>query len=259
MAMSIVESMKSLSNHGKTIIFTIHQPSSELFEIFDKICFMSEGRMAYIGHRRDVYNFFETQGYVCPENYSPPDFYIKTLSISPFDRENCKTTVNKIVNAFEASKDYEELITEINSSTLSKFDISTIDSNSGNQSFKANALVQIQWLVWRNMIDSFRDPLAIRVLFIQTLVMAIIYSLIYFRIETNQEGIQNINGVLFICLLNCSFGTLFNVLGTFPKEIPLFIRESQNGIYRVFPYYISKILVEVNTFQSCVFLNVLNL
>lgn len=42
--------------------------------------------------------------------------------------------------------------------------------------------------------------------------MSIIYSLVYFRIENNQEGIQNVNGVLFICLMNCAFGTLFCVL-----------------------------------------------
>ena len=37
MAMSIVETMKNLAKNGKTIICTIHQPSSELFEMFDKI------------------------------------------------------------------------------------------------------------------------------------------------------------------------------------------------------------------------------
>lgn len=42
--------------------------------------------------------------------------------------------------------------------------------------------------------------------------MSLIYSLVYLRLEINQEGIQNVNGVLFICLMNCSFGTLFCVL-----------------------------------------------
>ena len=55
---------------------------------------MSEGRMAFIGHRDDVAGFFLTQGHECPENYSPPDFFIKTLSISPFEREKCVQTVD---------------------------------------------------------------------------------------------------------------------------------------------------------------------
>ena len=59
MAMSIVESMKILANSGKTIICTIHQPSSELFEMFDKVCFISEGRLAYLGDRIKANDFFE--------------------------------------------------------------------------------------------------------------------------------------------------------------------------------------------------------
>ena len=94
MAQSIIECMKGLSERGKTIIFTIHQPSNDLFNMFDKISFMSEGRMAFIGHRDDVAGFFLTQGHECPENYSPPDFFIKTLSISPFEREKCVQTVD---------------------------------------------------------------------------------------------------------------------------------------------------------------------
>ena len=59
MAMSIVETMKNLAKNGKTIICTIHQPSSELFEMFDKFCLISEGRLAYIGNRLNAINFFE--------------------------------------------------------------------------------------------------------------------------------------------------------------------------------------------------------
>lgn len=55
----------------------------------------------------------------------------------------------------------------------------------------------------------------------------------------DQEGIQNMNGVLFICLVNTSFGTIFGVVNNLPKEIPVFVREHQNGIYRVLPYYLA--------------------
>ena len=59
MAMSIVECMKILANSGKTIICTIHQPSSELFEMFDQVCIITEGRLAYIGDRLMANDFFE--------------------------------------------------------------------------------------------------------------------------------------------------------------------------------------------------------
>jgi len=58
MAMSIVESMKDLARNGKTIICTIHQPSSEIFEMFDKVCFLTEGKLAYIGSQKLASDFF---------------------------------------------------------------------------------------------------------------------------------------------------------------------------------------------------------
>ncbi len=58
MAMSIVESMKELASKGKTIICTIHQPSSEIFEQFDRLYLMAEGRLAYTGDLVQAHHFF---------------------------------------------------------------------------------------------------------------------------------------------------------------------------------------------------------
>lgn len=63
MAMSIVESMKNLANQGKTIVCTIHQPSSELFEKFDRLFLMAEGRVAYCGDLSRASEFFDRYYY----------------------------------------------------------------------------------------------------------------------------------------------------------------------------------------------------
>jgi ABC-type multidrug transport system ATPase subunit len=58
MALNVVECMRKLTEQGKTIICTIHQPSSEIFEMFDNLCLMAQGRIAYIGSSREAENFF---------------------------------------------------------------------------------------------------------------------------------------------------------------------------------------------------------
>ena len=58
MAMTLVECMRELANRGKTIICTIHQPSSEIFENFDRLCLLAEGKLAYIGPSSNATEFF---------------------------------------------------------------------------------------------------------------------------------------------------------------------------------------------------------
>jgi ATP-binding cassette, subfamily G (WHITE), eye pigment precursor transporter len=59
MAVTIIECLKGLAKRGRTIICTIHQPSSEIFAMFDRICLMAEGRTAFIGNSSDANNFFQ--------------------------------------------------------------------------------------------------------------------------------------------------------------------------------------------------------
>ena len=94
MAISIVESMRQLAQSGKTIVFTVHHPSSELVELIDNICLMSEGKLIFHGNKADASTFFHSQGFCSPPDYNPIDFYIKTISISPFDKQESLANIN---------------------------------------------------------------------------------------------------------------------------------------------------------------------
>ena len=93
MAMTIVDAMKKLTARGKTIICTIHQPSSQIFEKFDKLYLLAEGRVAYSGDLSQAPKHFANMGYPCPINYNPADHYIQTLAIVPTRREECLANV----------------------------------------------------------------------------------------------------------------------------------------------------------------------
>jgi ABC-type multidrug transport system ATPase subunit len=48
-----------LTTQGKTVVCTIHQPSSEVFAIFDRLVLLAEGRVAYQGTATGALAFFE--------------------------------------------------------------------------------------------------------------------------------------------------------------------------------------------------------
>ncbi|CAG2172928.1 unnamed protein product, partial [Oppiella nova] len=48
MAKSIVQVLKTMASEGRTVVCTIHQPSSPVFELFDSLLLMADGRCLVI-------------------------------------------------------------------------------------------------------------------------------------------------------------------------------------------------------------------
>lgn len=48
-AFFVVTTLRNLARDGRTIIASIHQPSSEVFELFDNLTLLSSGKLVYFG------------------------------------------------------------------------------------------------------------------------------------------------------------------------------------------------------------------
>lgn len=81
-ALQVILLLKKLANKGKTVISTIHQPSSELFCEFDRLMLMVDGRCIYQGIAQEAYDHFEAQGYKCPQLMNASEFYLDMMSIT---------------------------------------------------------------------------------------------------------------------------------------------------------------------------------
>ena len=70
---------------------------------------------------------------------------------------------------------------------------------------------------------------------------------------------MNINGVLFLLITNMTFSNMFAVINVFCLELPIFLREHFNGMYRTDTYFICRQLAElpIFLFLPLVFLSVI--
>jgi ABC-type multidrug transport system ATPase subunit len=48
-AFFVVTTLRNLARDGRTVIASIHQPSSEVFELFDNLTLLSSGKLIYFG------------------------------------------------------------------------------------------------------------------------------------------------------------------------------------------------------------------
>ena len=72
-AEAVVEILKDLAAEGRTIVCTIHQPSSEIFQKFDDLFLLANGSLTYSGPVAELPKFFKKQ--VCfplPPLLHPP-------------------------------------------------------------------------------------------------------------------------------------------------------------------------------------------
>ena len=76
MAASVVDILRKLARQGRTVICTIHQPSSQIVEMFDKVLLMAEGRTAFLGEVSAANKFLESCGFPFPAHYNPADHWI---------------------------------------------------------------------------------------------------------------------------------------------------------------------------------------
>ena len=78
-ALNLVTILKELASEGHTILCTIHQPSSDIFRLFDKLILLVQGRLAYTGPAQQAISFFADLAFQCPTYTNPGDFFLKVL------------------------------------------------------------------------------------------------------------------------------------------------------------------------------------
>ncbi|KAG2499376.1 hypothetical protein HYH03_002951 [Edaphochlamys debaryana] len=88
-AFKVVHILRSVAHHhGRTVVFTIHQPSSEVFHLFDDLLVLAAGQVVYLGPAEGMVEWFASLGYRCPTYTNPADYlFMEILNASRFRAE----------------------------------------------------------------------------------------------------------------------------------------------------------------------------
>jgi ABC-type multidrug transport system ATPase subunit len=76
----VIESLRTLArDFNRTVVFTIHQPRSNIVALFDQLVLLAKGRVMYSGPFPKCQLYFEHIGFPCPPGYNIADY----LSMAP--------------------------------------------------------------------------------------------------------------------------------------------------------------------------------
>ncbi|XP_066997954.2 protein scarlet [Anabrus simplex] len=241
-AQMILQIMKFMASNGKTILCTIHQPSSELFNMFHQLVLVADGRIAFIGTTADAINFFESQGYQCPRSYNPAEFFIRTLAVVPGSEETSRRAIKRLCDHYAVSDAAHEV--DVYVRLQCHLGSSTEVTKDWDKEFKAPfSVTKLTLLIYRSFLQIVRDPTIQGWRMVQKIAIAVMAGLCYIgTIPETQTGVQSVQGALFIFVTENTFSPMYSVLSLFPQEMPLFAREYRSGLYATHIYYVSKMI-----------------
>lgn len=76
-AYNVIESLVRLARDFKrTVVFTIHQPRSNIVALFDKLILLAQGKLVYSGPQVEAPQFFSELGFSCPKGFNVADFLV---------------------------------------------------------------------------------------------------------------------------------------------------------------------------------------
>lgn len=279
---ALVDTLKKLASCGRTIITTVHSPSTDIFFKFDKLILMSEGHILFNGRTTDVVPYFSKLNYKCPK-YTNPAEYIMDLAKKDSHistHEEGEARVRELIDAYRESKNLSKLdpdksgfeLVEREDETRRGSFIGTHilrrrNTHSQEQEFDIEAaakkeeehqkaleevqiikgppqIVRFFLLIIRACLIMIRDPMMTYARLMQTLFLALVVGFLYLRVGDDQRSIQDREGALFFIVVNQAMGGLMNVLVMFPTERLVFIREHSTGAFSTVTYYLAKTVAD---------------
>ncbi|KAJ3132214.1 ATP-binding cassette sub- G member 1, partial [Physocladia obscura] len=189
-AFSVIQTLANIAHKdGRTIVATIHQPSSECFHLFDDLLLLAEGSVMYQGPAHEAITYFARLGYPCPKTSNPADFFFyhivnneDEMSLIPLEEdeltkndvvvkrivgESNKERIKRLLGLWKGSEAQLKIAEAVNAPCSTGI---SEDSKRTIASFGT----QVLYLFGRESKNSFRNPMILRHRTVQYVAIAII-------------------------------------------------------------------------------------
>ena len=236
MAEEVVSILRELATQGdrrRTIITTIHQPTSHAYAAFDQLLLLSDGRGVYLGPAAEAVNHFAGFGpeLTCPQYVNPSDFFLHVLGVSKF-----RPSRDALCEAYNIK--WKSLSKEETPAPAIEPQITELDS----QLYSSSCWRQFSQLLNRTWVCRVRNPRETHVMFLMTIFFSVIMGLVYFQLDNSQKAVQSRNGIVFMAALQMAFQQISPTIQVFAADLPMYMREHKQGAYSMTALYLARMV-----------------
>eukprot|EP00736_Rhodelphis_marinus_P002660 Rmarinus@m.3794 len=264
-AFEVISSVREICDLNRTAFATVHQPSPELFQLFDKVLLMAKGQMVYFGAVSNVVSYFSDPPleYRICQFENPADFIlnIASMKVLPpgagqsagasadlFDVESTpEMRAVQLARLFATSTAYAKLQCEIDTHMHAEHATDSGEAEIAAAVLRSEGTVtplafQFKTLIRRAFTVMYRTNV-LRLLIIRNVMSALIYgSLFYDLPDDTEEGVSLRVSVLFQAVMNFST-TTYQAIPDLCDGKHIFLRERNAGAYSTAAYCLVSFLV----------------
>jgi len=257
-AFTLTKVLKALAESGVPVLCTLHQPSSEIFNMFDSAIVLHDGEVIYQGRSVELVNYASLIGYKCPANFNPADHVMFLI------QSESAEAVAKIKLNWRNSHQCKDMETEVETLASAASEAQALELPRAAK--RANLCKQFAVLTLREFRGARRNIPALAARFGSSLFIGGIFAWLFAgtgsadfadTADGNCRDPPNFNKNACVVDYQAHYGIVISIaiqslmagsqptLITFPNERPVFLREHAAGQYRVLAYLLAKTLVEM--------------
>ncbi|KAJ9584329.1 hypothetical protein L9F63_021329 [Diploptera punctata] len=257
-----VSLLQILAHQGRTIVCTIHQPSASLFQMFDHVYVLGQGRCLYQGATHNIIPYLERMELPCPQYHNPADYVIELAC-----GEHGQEKIDKMVVCTQNGNSLTWFKSSFNASDPKRAVEPMVrmedESRSKSKEVKHGLQETSQWnqikvLLRRGYIKAKRDQTMTHLRLLVNFFVAVMLGLLFYG--GGNEGSRTLDNynLLFACLIHNMMTPMMITILTFPTEMMILQKEHFNRWYSLKSYFISITIVDIPvTVVSCFLFSIL--
>ncbi|KAH8674176.1 P-loop containing nucleoside triphosphate hydrolase protein [Xylariales sp. PMI_506] len=237
-AYQIIRTLKVLAQEGRTIITTLHQPRSEIWDCFDDIIVLSKGSPVYAGPLSGCLPWFQAQGLPLPPFINPAEFVIDVsgVDLRTIDLERESTVrVESLKRAWNAEI---QKAFECTAATTCQKRKQLKDTSKGF--VRARFSRQVRVLTERTIKVTCRDPMGMTAALLEAVIMGIATGYINHNLGRDETGIRSREGAVYMAAAMQGYLILIFETYRMSLDISVFDRESAENCVDPLPFILSR-------------------
>jgi ABC-type multidrug transport system ATPase subunit len=245
-ALTVIESLKQcVSRRKTTVLCVIHQPRADVFNLFDSVLLLSAGGFAtYFGPIKEMIPYFERQGFHCPFNSNPADYFVDICAVNKL--KPLQAQVNRIrrlsIYFHDSSRLNKDQLdaSSFQSSAITHEEFSVKEENRRGR-FGPNCLNQFNILFKRSFLLNIRDRPHLLSALLEQFCLGFLVAGVFWQLRTDTfAAFQSRAGLFYSSLSMRNLNLITTLTNRYEGEIHKIDRELQDHLYTPSCYMIAR-------------------